>query len=296
LTACEHIALAVVTRDRAELLARHVLPCLRTVLDEVVDVVVVDQSVGEDTARLVEGLPGVRYMRSGPGLSRGRNAAVVGTTAPLILFTDDDVSFPPGWPVAVAEAFEGLPEVGAVCGRAIDARGRLLPGRGEGIYRFPEIPFALGSGFNFAFRRAALEAVGPFDEQFGASARYRAAEDSDMLYRVLKAGWAVRCSDGITVVHHDWRGPADRLRGHHDYGFGAGAQTVKHARLGDRTAALLATKEVGRHLVTIARSVLALRPSVVQEQLAWLRGLGAGIRSARREIAAGSDAGRSAHA
>jgi hypothetical protein len=296
LSAREHIALAVVTRDRAELLAGHLLPCLRLVLDEVVDVVVVDQSTGDGTARLVEGLPRVRYLRSGPGLSRGRNAAVDATTAPLILFTDDDVSFPAGWPVAVAGAFEGVPGVGAVCGRATDARGRLLPGRPEGIYRFPEIPFALGSGFNFAFRRAALDAVGPFDEQFGASARYRAAEDSDMLYRLLKAGWAVRCSDGITVVHHDWRGPADRLRGQHDYGFGAGAQTVKHARSGDRTAVVLAGKEVGRHLVTIGRSLLTLRPGVVREQLAWLRGLGAGVRSARREISAGSDAGSAAHA
>jgi GT2 family glycosyltransferase len=296
LSAEAHIALAVVTRDRAELLARHLLPCLREVLDELVDVLVVDQSTGDGTARLVEGLRGVRYMRSDPGLSRGRNAAVNSTTAPLILFTDDDVTFPVGWPRAVAEMFEGVPDVGAVCGRATDAQGRLLPGRPQGIYRFPEIPFALGSGFNFAFRRAALEAVGPFDEQFGARARYRAAEDSDMLYRVLRAGWVVRCSDRITVVHHDWRGREDRLRGFHDYGFGAGAQTVKHARGGDRTAVSLAAKEVGRHLVTIVRSLLQLRPGVAWEQVVWLRGLVAGVRSARKELTAGPDAGGAAHA
>jgi GT2 family glycosyltransferase len=296
LSAEAHIALAVVTRDRAELLARHLLPCLREVLDELVDVLVVDQSSGDGTARLVEGLSGIRYMRSDPGLSRGRNAAVNATSAPFILFTDDDVSFPVGWPRAVAEAFEGVPEVGAVCGRATDARGRLLPGRRQGIYSFPEIPFALGSGFNFAFRREALEAVGPFDEQFGASARYRAAEDSDMLYRVLRAGWVVRCSDRITVVHHDWRGPEDRLRGFHDYGFGAGAQTVKHARSGDRTAIALAAQEVGRHLITIARSLLLLRPGVAREQVAWLRGLAAGVRRARKEITARPDAGGAAHA
>jgi GT2 family glycosyltransferase len=296
LTAGEQIALAVVTRDRPELLARHLLPCLREVLDGAVDVLVVDQSVGNRTAELVEGLPGVRYMRGGPGLSRGRNEAVAATTAPLILFTDDDVSFPRGWPLAVAEEFASHPDAGAVCGRGRDAEGRLLPGRREGTYRFPEIPFALGSGFNFAFRRAALDAVGPFDDQFGARAQYRAAEDSDMLYRVLKAGWAVRCSDRITVVHHDWRGPEDRLRGFHDYGFGAGAQTIKHARSGDRHAARLAAKEVGRHLVTVVRSLLLLRPAVAREQVAWLRGLGAGVRLAWREVDSGPHAGGPGHA
>ena len=169
--------MAVVTRDRAGLMARHLLPCLRELDGGSIELVVVDQSAGEGTARLMAELNGVRYLRSGPGLSHGRNVAVAATTAPLILFTDDDVSFPRGWPCAVAAAFEGMPEVGAVCGRATDASGRLLPGRRAGVYRYPQIPFALGSGFNFAFRRAALDAVGPFDEQFGASVERRFIEN-----------------------------------------------------------------------------------------------------------------------
>ncbi len=266
------LAIAVVTRDRTSLFARSLVPSLRAAPLDEVDVLVVDQSLDERTADLVRELPHVRYIRGGPGLSRGRNAAVAATSAPLIAFTDDDVRFPSEWPKDIIAAFDGVPDAGAVCGRARLPDGEVLFGRSPGVYRWPTIPFALGSGFNIAFRREALEAAGPFDEELGAGAPYRSAEDSDMLYRVMRSGWAVVCSDDITVVHDDWRSPEDLLRLHRDYGFGAGAQTMKHTLSGDRTALGLAGIEIGRHLVTLARSVLRLRRLIAALQLAWLWG------------------------
>lgn len=280
------IALVVVTRDRAELVARHLLPSLARALLDGVDALVVDQSGDERTAELVRDLPDVRYMRSGPGLSHGRNAAVAATSTPLIAFTDDDVSFPSTWAHDLMRAFEEVPEAGAVCGRATDPQGELLAGRPAGVYRRPTIPFALGSGFNMAFRREALEAAGPFDEELGAGARYRSGEDSDMLYRVMRAGWAVLCRDDITVVHDDWRSPRDLVRLHRDYGLGAGAQTIKHARSGDRTAARIGTAEAARHLAWIARSLLQGRRHAATLQLAWLRGFATGLARRNRELRA----------
>ena len=288
------IALAIVTRDRPEGVARHVVPSLRSAALERAEVLVVDQSADEGTAELVGDLPGVKYMRSGPGLSRGRNEAIAATTAPLLAFVDDDISFPPAWLDDLADAFERSHDVGAVCGRGVDELSRLLPGSPPGIYRFPTIPFALGSGFNMAFRRAALEAVGLFDEQLGAGARFRAAEDSDMLYRVMRAGWSVVCRDDIMVVHHDSQPETARLGLFRDYGIGAGAQTAKHLRAGDRTAARLTAREVGRHLVTIARSLIRFRPRIVALQVAWLCGLMVGLVTAFRELPARSGEARGA--
>ena len=281
------IALAIVTRNRPQEIARHVVPSLRGAALERAEVLVVDQSADEWTAELVGDLPGVKYLRSAPGLSRGRNEAIAATTAPLVAFTDDDVSFPSAWLDEIAAAFERSQDAGAVCGRAVDDRNRLLPGSPPGTYRFPTIPFALGNGFNMAFRRVALEAVGPFDERLGAGSRFRAAEDSDMLYRVMRAGWSVVCSDDILVVHHDSEWETARLGLFRDYGIGAGAQTARHVRAGDRTAARLTAIEVGRHLVTIARSLFRLHPRLAALQLSWLYGLVVGLLEAFLELPAG---------
>jgi GT2 family glycosyltransferase len=271
------IALAVVTRNRSGFLERYVLESLRHAPRRDVEVVLVDQSDDEATARLVSDIPGLRYMRSGPGLSYGRNVAVAATRTPLIAFTDDDVTFRDGWLETIVDLFEETPEAGAVCGRGRDEHGNERPGGRPGKYSWPANPFDLGGGFNLSFRRAALADAGPFDANLGAGTALRAGEDTDMLYRVLRAGWSVVCSDRITVIHHDWRSPSDKPRLYYGYGLGAGAQTAKHVRVGDRRALLLTLRESARHLVTLARSIVTRRPRVAQVQLWWYAGLLAGF-------------------
>jgi GT2 family glycosyltransferase len=272
----ERSTLAVVTRDRADILQRCLLPTLAAGVAGH-PVLIVDQSNDEQTAQLVDGLPGVTYLRSGPGLSVGRNAAVAATTTELIAFTDDDVSLPAGWLDKIVALFAQHPDAGAVCGRAtVTSTGMLAPGVDAAVVRWPANPFGLGSGFNMAFRRAALADAGTFDEELGAGARYRSAEDSDMLYRVMRSGWSIVCSDEITVVHDDWRGRREELALHFGYGLGAGAQTAGHVRAGDRIAGRLALREAGRHLVTAARAAAMLRLRVLPLQWAFLAGLATG--------------------
>lgn len=276
------VALAVVTRDRPELFRRCILPGLRTAVADGFEVVVVDQSETMQTAELVSEAGGIRHVRSGPGVARGRNVALAETEAPLVAFTDDDVTIPDGWLDSVASAFEEVPDAGAVCGRGRTSSGELVSGRPAGVYRWPSHPFRLGHGFNFALRRAALDVVGPFDEELGAGARYRSAEDTDMLYRMLRAGWCVVCRDDITVVHHDWRSPSQERQVHFGYGFGAGAQTAKHLARGDRAAAVAALREAGHHLVQLVRAVVTLQPRIALLQLPFLAGLVRGIAARPR--------------
>lgn len=280
----ERSTLVVVTRDRANILERCLLPTLpAAVADD--PVLIVDQSADERTARLVRGLNGVTYLRSRPGLSVGRNAAVAAATTELIAFTDDDVSLPAGWLARIVALFARHPDAGAVCGRAtVASTGLLAPGTNPAVVRWPANPFGLGSGFNMAFRRAALDEAGTFDEELGAGARYRSAEDSDMLYRIMRCGWSVVCSDEITVVHEDWRKRRQELALHYGYGMGAGAQTAAHVHAGDRVAGSLALRESGRHLVTAARALLTLRFRLVPLQGAFLAGLARGYVRRRRSL------------
>lgn len=271
------ITLAVVTRDRADLFERFLLPSLRTLGPGAVEVLIVDQSTGDATRALTEAVPRARYLCSPPGLARGRNLALETASAPLVVFTDDDVEFGPGWLDGIRACFARSARIGAVCGLGVDSSGDPVPGREPGLYRWPANPFGLGHGFNMALRREAVAEAGFFDERLGAGAEFRSGEDSDMLYRIMRAGWLILLDDGITVVHHTWRHGRAELRLHEGYGMGAGAQTAKHLRRGDRTAGRLALVEVGGHVLSLARWMVRLRPRLVLIQLAWAAGLARGF-------------------
>lgn len=275
------ITLAVVTRDRSAQLARYLLPSLGSALAAGHPVLVVDQSRDDSTERLVRELAGIRYLRSAPGISSARNAAIQQLGTPLIAFADDDVTLPGAWLDAVARVFRADAAAGVVCGRGARPDGTLLPGVHAGTYRWPKNPFGIGHGFNMSFRRAVFDDVGLFDEELGAGARYASGEDTDMFYRAMRAGWALVCSDEITVVHHDWRSPAEEVRLHVGYGLGAGAQVARHAYAGDRTILRLAALEVGRHLVTAARALVTLQPQLLRMQGAFLSGLARGFLGVR---------------
>lgn len=286
MTAAEAISLTIGTRDRADHLARYLLPSLEPFLAAGHPIVVVDQSVDDATERLVRGVPGLRYLRSEPGISRARNVGLRAAETPYVAFTDDDVTLPPRWLGEIVRIFKETPDAGAVCGRGVTSAGALLPGVRPGVYRWPKNPFGLGHGFNVAFRRAVFDEVGLFDEEFGGGAQYLAGEDTDMLYRVMKAGWRVVCSDDITVVHHNWRSPREEVRLHRGYGIGAGAQVARHLAAGDRTIIRIAAIEMGRHLATAVRAIVTLRPRLVRLQVAFLRGLVGGFVRFRRQATA----------
>jgi hypothetical protein len=81
-----------------------------------------------------------------------------------------------------------------------------------------------------------LRAVGPFDERLGAGARFRGAEDADMLHRILKLGWPIVYSPRPLVRHRQWRSEAEQLALAYGYGLGIGAFGIKHLRTGDSRA------------------------------------------------------------
>lgn len=262
--------------------ARCIAPGLERAVGQGAEVMVVDQSTDEATARRVAAIAGARHLRSGPGLSRGRNVALAHTAAPLVAFTDDDVVLPGGWLPAVERLFAQHPEAGAVCGRARLPDGERFGGAPAGTYRWPRSPFRLGSGFNLSFRREALEAVGPFDERLGAGATFRSAEDTDMLYRVMREGWTVVCSDEIDVVHDDWRPRRAMPRLLFGYGIGTGAQSAKHHAAGDRVAGAIARGELRHGVVGGLAAAARLQPVAVLSRWAYAAGFATGYVRFRR--------------
>jgi GT2 family glycosyltransferase len=82
-------------------------------------------------------------------------------------------------------------------------------------------------GSNMAFRRACLEAAGPFDERFGAGTPY-AGEEWDVAVRACRAGWSGGYFPVPTVDHNHGRRDAETRQRDLYYSFGGGAVYAKN--------------------------------------------------------------------
>ena len=78
-------------------------------------------------------------------------------------------------------------------------------------YRAGAVPWAVGTGGNFAASRAWLDRVGRFDERLGAGSPGKAAEDADLIYRILRTGGIVRY-EPLAVVYNERQTEQQRLR------------------------------------------------------------------------------------
>ena len=173
-----------------------------------------------------------------PGLSRARNAGWTVAGCPIVAFTDDDCAVPADWTARISGAMSD-PAVGFATGSVVGDREAALqssamvettPRRFEGA----QDPVRFGSGANMAFRRAALEDIGGFDEELGSGMPLRSAEDHDAFWRALRAGWAGVYDPTIVVTHRLWRSRMGSVGRQFGYGVGAGALAVKVIRSGDR--------------------------------------------------------------
>jgi len=65
------------------------------------------------------------------------------------------------------------------------------------------------NGCNMTMRRALVERLGPFDEDFGPGSAIGAGEDADYIYRAYLAGVTLEYVPDMTVFHHHGRKTAD---------------------------------------------------------------------------------------
>jgi GT2 family glycosyltransferase len=176
-------------------------PSLRALLDALasqrcdgLEILVVDDRPGGGPPLDVPGF--VRVLRgpaAGPAAARnvGWRAAGDGWVA----FLDDDVLPDPDWVRRLWADIEVAGKIGGVQGRL---RVPLPDGRRPTDWE--RVTAGLASGrwitADMAYRRAALEAVGGFDERFPRAFR----EDAEIAYRVRAAGWELTVGSR-SVIH-----------------------------------------------------------------------------------------------
>jgi GT2 family glycosyltransferase len=280
------VAVAISTLDRPDGLAR-CLEALAAGSEQPARTIVVDQGAAPADA------PGAEVIRDGRrGLSASRNAGVARAAEPVVAFTDDDCVPSPAWIAAIAGAFGDADPPDAVTGPVLplgpEAEGTFpvssRTSRERRELRGRVLPWEVGTGGNLAVRRDWL-VDHRFDERLGAGTAGRAAEDVDLLYRLLRAGASIRYEPDAVVYHE--RQSAERRRSSRGaYGHGMGAFCALRVSRGDVRPVALLGRWIGMRLGLLARAVRRGSARGVAEELAVLagtaRGLAYGLRARRR--------------
>lgn len=177
-----------------------VVPLLKTPASRLGEIIFVDDGSTDDTAAIVAEFP-VQLLR-GPGAGPGaaRNLGWRGAAHPLVWFIDADCVAEPGALEVLLPVMDD-PAVGGVSGSYGNMNDASLVSRlihEEIVERHlampPKVDFL--ATFNVLYRRAALEAVGGFDE------RYLKAQDAELAFRVMEAGYELRFDIRSRVRHY----------------------------------------------------------------------------------------------
>jgi N-acetylglucosaminyl-diphospho-decaprenol L-rhamnosyltransferase len=210
----------------------HLERCLRSVIDaagdESVDVVVVDNASVDGSADAVEAaFPGVRVIRNdlNLGFATAANQGIQATGAPYVFLLNPDAEVAAGTLAGLVKVADERPRTGAIGVLVRDPDGAVYPS----ARRSPSMVTGVGHAFVGLFhpdnrftraytmadwdrtserkvdwvsgsavllRRAALDQVRGFDEGY-----FMYVEDLDLSTRLRRAGWEVRFSPELEVVH-----------------------------------------------------------------------------------------------
>src|SRR5262249_1593842 len=126
---------------------------------------------------------------------------------------------------------------------------------------------------NWAVPRKAFDEVGLFDERLGPGGPLRNAEDNDMAYRWLRAGYRILYRPQLVVRHNGWRSRSEIASLKWDYGVGQGAFYAKHLMRGDPHMAARWGRDVFRLTRHAAGSLVKGDTVSFRENATFLSGL-----------------------
>ncbi len=249
------LAVVIVNMNAGE----DILRCVGSVLDSAGDirleVVVVDNDSHDGSeARVVQARPQVRLIknRSNRGFPAAANQGMLATTSEFVLLINPDAEVTAGTLEGFLKVAHDHPGAGAIGALTRDPDGtvypsaRMVPSMGQGLAHivlapfWPDNPWSRAyriagwdrtaerrvdwvSGSSMLLRRAALDAVGIFDERF-----FMYVEDMDLCTRMRAAGWEVWFSPELEITHVGGTATAGKRRMTLEHSKSAYEYFVKH--------------------------------------------------------------------
>lgn len=256
------VSIVVPSCDRPEDLRRCLVSLTTQRTTHAIEVIVVDNRPGVGSARRVAAeFPSVLIIdEKRPGLSFARNTGIIHASGEVVVATDDDVVAPEDWIERLVAPFSEN-AVMAVTGNVLpleleteaQCRFEAYGGLGKG-YRSLEVDgewfrtrrmavptWQLGATANAAFRSSIFRdpRIGLLNEALGAGTPAGCSEDTDLFYRILKAGFTIRYEATAFVWHRHRRTMKDLRAQIYAYSKGHVAyQLTTWLRDGDRRALL----------------------------------------------------------
>jgi hypothetical protein len=228
------VAIIVINWNTRELLAECLASIAATTADLDVETVVVDNGSADGSAAMVrERFPHARLIanRDNLGFARANNQAIAATATPYVLMLNSDARLLPDALRHLLALLAASPRTGLVGAQLRDPSGAfqashfrfptlwqealMLSGVGRAIHGpwypsfgptaddRPRVVDWVGGACMLA-RRAALDAVGGFDEGY-----LLYGEETDLCYALREAGWQVWYEPAALVLHH---GSASTIR------------------------------------------------------------------------------------
>jgi GT2 family glycosyltransferase len=295
------LTISIVNHNSREL----VLACLDSLAGTAAEIVVLDNASEDGSAEAVrERFPDVRLIvqRFRAGFGANHNTAIRATDSRYVCLLNADTTAADWGFDRMVAYLDGHPRVAALGPKLVYPDGR----KQGSAWRFPS-PFAqvLGlltlnlvgvrqskgsrpravgwvTGAALLLRRAALDEVGLFDEDF-----FLYTEEVDLQFRLHRAGWKVHYFPEVTVVHHESQSsvlvPERRInemwRSAHRY------WRKHHSPAGARVAALcLGAQCVVRALLTllVGRDRAKAKSLLLHARNTW-RVAGPGLRELAEE-------------
>jgi glycosyltransferase involved in cell wall biosynthesis len=217
-------------------------------------------------------------LRSEPGLSRARNAALDRIQGDVVAFPDDDCTYEPGLLNTVAHRFADDPQLDGLAGRAVNEGGSSSPS-------WSATPALLtrdnlwnrAISYTIFLRARVVERVGNFDETLGLGAKGRrgSGEEIEYLVRALAEDARIAYDPQLLVTHPErTHSPDERRALAARDGASVGYILRKHGYPGKTLGRMLA-RPVGGAAFALARG----NAGQARIHLATLRGRLHGYRS-----------------
>ena len=194
------------------------------------------------------------------GLSRANNFGASVASHDIVLFTHDDVIVDSRWVAELAGAVARSGTSGAVTGR-VSATGPEVAGgfapalrdETEPVIHRGRVGHDVLKPMNLGMHRLVFEAVHGFDCRLGPGTVFPGAEDADLGYRILEAGYSIEFVPASVVCRRAWRTDADYLPLRWSYGLAQGAFYAKHSSRDDRHMLQRASRDLRRRIRRLPR-------------------------------------------
>jgi len=125
---------------------------------------------------------------------------------------------------------------------------------------------------NMISYRSTVDSIGGFDTRLGPGTRYPAAEDNDIAFRLLEAGYRIIYEPRAVIYHRAWRSENEFLALHWNYGLGQGAFYAKYFSLKDMYMIRRMAKNVASYLIRFPYRILRHR-SLARQDMFYVAGL-----------------------